>query len=204
MIDKLVRSVWFVALVGLSPDAMASIVSPAMGIGFEFGGEKIVDVVYTDGSRSDIESGRGLYLNGGLVINISETTPHTFETQVTAGYKFTSTKQASNGEVSFNRWPIELLTFYRNTERYFRFGGGVTYQVSNELKGTNAAVAATASFKNATGLVLEADWFLGPQHDLVVGARYTVISYQAQSSPSPTISANSVGLVMTFVWPERP
>ena len=201
MIRKFVASILF-TLIGYLPAASASIVSPAMTLGAEFGGEKIVDVVYADGSRSDIEAGRGLFLSGGVVINLSETIPHTFETQLTAGFKFTSTKQASNGEVSFNRWPIELLTFYRNTERYFRFGGGVVYQVSNELKGTNAAANATASLKNATGLVLEVDWFVGAQHDLVVGARYTAISYQAQNSSS--VSGNSYGLVMTFVWPERP
>ena len=54
-----------------SESAQAVKVSKAIGLGMDFGGDKLVDVVYTDGSRSDIEAGRGVIINGGLIIDFS-------------------------------------------------------------------------------------------------------------------------------------
>lgn len=183
-----------------SESAQAVKVSKAIGLGMDFGGDKLVDVVYTDGSRSDIEAGRGVIINGGLIIDLSQTQPHTFETQMTFGWKFTSTKQAANGEVSFYRWPVELLSFYRNTDKKFRVGAGITYQFGNELKGTKEAAAASTTFNNATGWIVEAGYFVGAENNLVFSVRHTAISYQPVNSTA-SVSAASTGFGMTYWVP---
>ncbi len=179
--------------------SQAAKISPLIGAGIEFGGDKLVDVTYTDGSKSGIEAGRGLLLVGGVVVNLFETTPHTFETQASVGIKWTSTKEATNGSVDFFRWPIELLGFYRNTENNFRLGGGPVYQFGNELKGSKDAAIASSKFKNAVGLVIEGDYFVGSRKNMGLGLRFTSIKYQAETLPI-TVSANTLGFNFSYLW----
>ncbi len=184
----------------ISQNANAFKVTKALGLGLDFGGDKLVDVTYTDGSKSDIEAGRGVILNAGLVFDLSRTQPHTFETQLTFGWKFTSTKQASNGEISFYRWPVEIMSFYRNTEKRFRVGLGLTYQFGIEVKGTKEAALASAMFKPATGWIVESGYFVSSEENLFLSVRHTSISYQPQISGG-FINASSTGFGMTFLVP---
>lgn len=177
----------------------AAKVSPLFAGALEFGGDKLVDVTYSDGSKSNIEAGRGIILAGGAVVNFTETTPHTFEVQGTFGIKWTSTKQATNGEVDFYRWPLELLSFYRNTENNFRLGGGVTYQLGNELKGSKDASAISTKLKNALGFVVQGDYFIGAASNMALGLRYTTIQYETENFGG-SASGNSFGLSFTYFW----
>lgn len=184
----------------ISSYAHALKLSPLVTSAIEFGGDKLIDVTYSDGSKSNIEAGRGIILGGGVDIDLSETKPHTFEAQATLGIKWTSTKQASNGEVDWYRFPLEILSFYRNTEKDFRVGGGLTYQFGNELKGSKDASTASTRFDNATGFVVEGDYFVGAEKNLVVGLRYTAISYQAQIPGATSVSGNSFGVNLNYFW----
>lgn len=187
-------------MLSFSATSNAAKFSPVFTSALEFGGEKLVDVTYSDGSKSNIEAGRGIIIGGGMDIDLTETKPHTFEAQATLGVKWTSTKQATNGEVDWYRFPIELMSFYRNTEKDFRVGAGITYQFGNELKGSKDASNASMKFDNSTGFVLEGDYFVGTEKNLVVGLRYTAISYKAQTSGSSSISGNSFGISLNYFW----
>lgn len=185
----------------LATTANAAKISPIFTSAIEFGGDKLIDVTYTDGSKSNIEAGRGIILAGGAVINLTETTPHTFELQTTFGIKWTSTKQATNGEVDWFRWPLEVMSFYRNTEKDFRGGAGIVYQFGNELKGSKEASNASTKFDNSTGLVVEGDYFFGPEKNMMIGLRYTAISYKPLITGASSVSGNSVGVSFNYVWP---
>lgn len=187
-------------MLSFSATANAAKFSPVFTSALEFGGDKLVDVTYTDGSKSNIEAGRGIIIGGGVDIDLTETKPHTFEAQATLAVKWTSTKQATNGEVDWYRFPIELMSFYRNTEKDFRVGAGITYQFANELKGSKDASNASMKFDNATGFVLEGDYFVGTEKNLVVGLRYTSISYKPQVSGSSSVSGNSFGINLNYFW----
>lgn len=199
---KLITKIAAIFLLTLaSPLANAAKLSPVFTSGIEFGGDKLVDVTYSDGSKSNIEAGRGIILGGGIDIDLSETKPHTFEAQAKVAIKWTSTKQATNGEVDWYRFPVEILSFYRNTEKDFRIGGGLTYQFGNELKGSKDASNASMKFDNATGFVLEGDYFFGGQEkNWVVGLRYTAINYQAQTAGASSVSGNSFGMNLNYFW----
>jgi hypothetical protein len=189
------------ATLALAPKIVfATSMTPLFTSAIEFGGDKIVDVTYSDGSTSTIEAGRGVLLGGGLLFDLSPGHPHSFEGQATLAIKWTGTKAASNGEVDWYRFPIELLGFYHNEEKSFRVGAGLTYQVGNEVKGTQAVSGVAMKFDNATGYVIEADYFLGQEKNMVIGARYTGISYKAQTSDAVTINGNSFGVNFNYFW----
>lgn len=180
--------------------AEATKIRPAFTSALEFGGDKLIDITYSDGSKSSIEAGRGIVFGGGVNIDLSETVPHTFEAQLTAAIKWTSAKEAKNGNVDWYRFPLELISFYHNTERNYRLGGGLTYQIANELKGSGDAAAAAMKFDNGAGYVLEGDYFFGEKKDLILGVRYTGINYRAQNAASSTINGSSWGIAFNYVW----
>ncbi len=179
----------------------AAKLSPVFTSALEFGGDKLIDVTYSDGSKSNIEAGRGIILGGGVNIDLTETKPHTFEAQATLGVKWTSTKQATDGSVDWYRFPLELISFYRNTEKDFRIGGGLVYQFGNELKGSKDASNASAKFDNSTGYVIEGDYFLGTEKNMSIGLRYTGISYNPRISGAGAVNGNSYGFNFNFFWP---
>ncbi len=178
--------------------AGAAKLSPVLTGALEFGGDKLVDIVYSDGTTGEIQAGRGFLLGGGLNIDLSETKPNTFEAQLTVGVKWTGSKKASNGEVDWLRFPIELLSFYRNTDRNFRLGAGVTYHFGNKVTGSKDVSSISTKFDNATGFVLEADYVFGAERVAVVGVRFTKINYQAQIPGAPVVSGNSVGINFNY------
>jgi hypothetical protein len=179
--------------------AQAMNVSPLVMTGLEFGGDKLVSAHYSDGSTSDIQAGRGIVLAGGAVIDLTETAPHAFEAEATLGVKWTSTKAATNGEADWWRWPIEILSFYHNTEKHFRAGAGISYQIGNSLKGSKDASSLTTRFQNAAGIVFQGDYFVGEKNNVGLGLRYTLIQY-SQAGSSNSVNGNSLGLEMTYCW----
>lgn len=78
------------------------------GMGLTLGGDKIASVTYTNGSESDINAGHGVQPSGGIDYRWSET----FSMQMSIGYNV-SGAFADNGDVSFSRWPIEVLGYLR-------------------------------------------------------------------------------------------
>ncbi len=203
MVGSTMRVSFGFALVTLFPFAAnAADISPFFSAGLEFGGDKLVDITYSDGSNSDIRAGRGILLSGGAVFVLSDTAPHRFELQPSLGIKWTGVKEAENGSVDFYRFPIEVLSFYRNTDSHFRIGGGVTYQVRNELKGTKDAALASTRFENALGLVLQGDFMVGKHRNMGFGLRYTAIKYEPKVG-GDSVNGSSIGFIFTFVFPSR-
>jgi len=91
------------------------------------------------------------------------------------------------------------MSFYHNTEKHFRLGAGITYQFSNELKGSKDASAASAKFKNASGFVVEGDYMAGIERTMTLGLRYTVISYATENFGG-SVNGNSFGFNFTHFW----
>ncbi len=195
------RQLFFTVTIFLfAQNCLAARISPLFNSAIEFGGDKLIDVTYTDGSKSNIEAGRGIIIGGGALFDLTETKPHAFELQTTLGIKWTSTKQATNGIVDWYRFPLEILSFYRNTEKDFRIGGGLVYQFGNELNGSKDASAASMKFDNATGFILEGDYFIGAEKNMVIGLRYTSISYNPQLSGGSSVNGNSFGMSFNVFW----
>jgi hypothetical protein len=90
------------------------------------GGDKLVRVDYKNGETSNIKAGDG----GMLAIGVLWTRKQ-FELQSTLGY-YADSAPASNGDASFTRLPIELMSFWRYKQ--FRIGGDINRHFNPKLK----------------------------------------------------------------------
>lgn len=170
--------------------AEAAEVRPLFKAGFDFGGDTMVTAVFTDGSTQTIKANEGLYLGGGAAI-VNEA--RDWEFHLTLAYKFTMI-DASNGDVEWTRFPLEALAFYRFQK--VRLGGGLAYHISPRLEGTGVIGGLDVKFKNAAGLVVQADWLITDA--LAAGLRYTVLEYDAKAPVSGKFKSDGLGL--TFSW----
>ena len=190
------------ALAALAAPAYAVDVRPAFKVGAELGGDTLVSV-QTNGGGSDtrkLSAGQGLFLGGGASI-LSDAKD--LEGEVMLSYKFAGVS-AQNGDINWSVLPLDALLFYRMPN--FRFGGGLTFHINPTLKGSGDASGLQANYKNAAGVVLQADYMFGEK--IKLGLRLTGIKYKAdtvssasnlQGNPTPATNpkAGSIGVVFT-------
>jgi hypothetical protein len=163
----------------------AAEIRPLLVAGLDFGGDKMLTVVFDDGDTQDIKANDGFYLGGGLVVIDAE---RRMEYQFTAALKY-ALIDAENGEVEWTRFPIEALAFYRFAR--VRLGGGLTYHVSPRIETSGAVGNPDVKFKNALG-VLQADWLITEK--IALGGRYTVLEYHAKGDFSGSAKSNGFGI----------
>lgn len=164
-----------------------------MSLGLDAGGEKIVDANYS-GSHYELSAGSGVSLLLGLITDLSETRPHSFELQTLIGLKSSNKSVSNSGSVKWNRYPFEILSFYKNMDNRWRMGLGAVYQFSNELEGKDQAAGASMKFKNSLGSVIQFDYFLDDFYSASFGLKYTQISYSPESPGLNSISSNTWGM----------
>lgn len=170
--------------------AQAADIRPLFNAGFDFGGDTMVSAVFTDGSTETIKANEGVYLGGGAAII---TDARDWEFHVTLGYKFTMI-DATNGDVEWTRFPLEVLAFYRFQKA--RLGGGLAYHLNPKLEGSGVVGGLNVEFKNAAGAVLQADWLVTDA--LALGIRYTALEYDAKGPFTGSAKSNGVGV--SFSW----
>jgi len=177
-------------LLGTASAAHATDVRPMIKAAADFGGDTLVTVVFTDGSRASIKANELLSLGAGVsIVNQAGD----IEAEVSLSYKF-ALISASNGDVTFSRWPIDALVFYRLPE--LRLGGGLTYHINPKLSGSGVASGLDASFDDALGLLLQADYRVTPKINL--GIRYTSLDYKLHvGGATATARSNGVGVVFS-------
>jgi hypothetical protein len=177
-------------------------VRPTFNAGAELGGDTLISVSASGGGSDTkkLTAGQGLFLGAGASI-LSDAKD--LEGEVTLSYKFAGIT-AQNGDITWSVLPLDALLFYRIPN--FRFGGGLTFHLNPTLKGSGAASGLQANYKNAAGLVLQADYMFGEK--IKLGLRLTGIKYKAdsvssasglQGNPTPASNPNagSVGVVFT-------
>jgi hypothetical protein len=145
-------------------------------LGGQVGGEKLLEVSYNDGSTSSLDTGAGLVVAAGGVLEPFGGRTHVPQLQATLGFNYASLPYASNAGASWVHWPLELLAFYSHRPSNLRIGGGIQYQLGIELRGEGALSSASTPFENSLGWVVQGDWRLA---DLVsFYLRYTFIDYR--------------------------
>jgi hypothetical protein len=125
-----------------------------IGAGLTGGGETLLSVTYTDGHTEKIRSGGLVAIHAGGEYRFNETT----SLQAVFGYHIDDSSSADNGSVRFSRYPLEFLGHYQVADQW-RLGGGLRVVTNAKLKGTGVASNVDAKFDNATGVVLEAEYF---------------------------------------------
>jgi hypothetical protein len=160
-----------------------------VNIGYGAGGDTLASVQMSDGSVQSIKAGKGLTLKGGVEFWVGQQA--TF--QVSAAYQVDDTS-ATNGNVTFSRWPIEGLLFW-NLSDQVRVGGGLRKATSAKLKGSGVASGfGTYLLESSTGIVLEGEYLFTPRAGITL--RYVKESFTVNGGPS--ISGDHVGMGLNY------
>lgn len=163
---------------------------------FNAGAEELANLTFSDGSTQTVKTGNGLSLSVSGAISLLEQFAHQAVLQANFGVKYSTMQPAENADLSYTRWPLELLAFYHYSPYRLRFGGGVAYVLSNALKGSGAASNLDIVFKPALGWVIQSDFFW---NRFGVGARYTMVDFVVKDSGRP-VAANTFGIQISYLY----
>lgn len=161
-------------------------------LGYEMGGDEVVEVAYTDGSSESINGGDGFFLNVGSLTEL--TNEGDWQLGFSVGFKYRGII-ASNGDISLVRFPLEA-TIYKDLNEH-RFGVGAVYHSGITLDGSGEGSWVNDYSDDLTshvGLAVQYGYSFNPYWSL--GLRYTSIKY-ASSSLDKDIDASSGGLIVS-------
>ena len=158
-------------------------------LGLEYGGEKVVEFEYEDGSTPDVTAGGGLLLSVGGALGVWNRGAHSVDAQLSAGLKYRTIPPASNQEVTWLRFPVEGLLFYRMPNG-FRVGAGATVHLRNRIEADGDALSGNVEFKNTPGFLVQAEYL---RNNLGFDLRYTALEYELNGDAG-TVGASSIGV----------
>ena len=161
------------------------------GLGASFGGDNLATAVYTNGNKQDIKAGSGVYFTAGTNYRVNPA----FSLQASINFHVDDT-HANNGNIKFQRFPIELLAYYHFNEQ-FRLGGGVRYVSSAKLSSGGVAAGLDVEFDNTTSGVVEGEYFFTPQIGMKL--RYVKESFKA-ARVRGDIKADHVGISANYYF----
>jgi hypothetical protein len=164
-----------VAPAPLSQAAPAKQMHFLLGTGLTFGGDKLATAEYENGGSIDIRAGSMIAVVAGVDYRVTQE----FSLQATFGYHFDNAS-ASNGDIRFERFPIEVLAYYQTAPKW-RVGAGARYISSPKLKSSGAADIGDFSFDNTVGAVIEAEYMISPK--VGIKMRYVNEKYEISGVP---------------------
>ena len=185
----------FLAVLSLAAAANAQ--SPVRGVfrvGLENGGEKVLQFEYSDGTTPDVPAGGGLLITGGLAGSMFERGGHALDAQVSAGLKYRTIPPATNQDVTWLRFPVEGMLFYR-TPVGLRFGAGAAVHLHNVMAASGAVVNDRVSFRNKPGMLLQTEYV---RRNWAFDLRYTAMTYEVESGGTGDVGASSFGVGASF------
>ena len=180
------------------PASTASAQRPVHGIirvGGEYGGDKLLEFEYEDGSTPDVTAGGGLLLSLGAGAQLARLGSGFLDAQVAAGFKWRTIPPADNQDANWIRFPVEGLLFYRFPAG-FRLGAGATVHLANTFKSSGAVLNDKVEFENTPGVVVQAEYIRG---NVSFDLRYTMLEYEVKSNGA-TVDASSIGVGIGFVF----
>lgn len=152
-----------------------------VGGGFTFGGDTLATVQYDpadDGpDNAKVHAGGLIAINAGVEVQFTDMV----SAQALVGYHF-DRANGSNGNVRFERYPLELLGHFRVTD-WFRVGGGLRYTGAAKLRasGVGSQFAVNEDFKPAFGSVIEGEFF--PMQSFGIKLRYVSEKFRSKTFP---------------------
>ena len=162
---------------------------PLIGLGLTFGGDKVDEARYTDGTTAKITAGSLAQVYVGFEARFEQMTA-----QINVGYHF-QRANATNGSLSFERYPVEMLAHYKLTPQW-RIGGGVRRISEAKLNGSGVASGRDLKLGASTGPVLEAEYLFSPNSGLK--ARVAKDSYTL--STGREVDGSHFGVMWTYYF----
>lgn len=154
----------------------------------DYGGDKVGEFQYSDGSTPDVIAGGGLLVTGGAAYTMMTRGLHSLDAQVNLGLKYRTIPPANNQDATWLRFPVEGLLFWR-TPVGLRLGAGTTVHLHNVLSASGAVLNDRVEFENTPGVLLQAEYV---RRNVAFDLRYTSMQYSVANS-SGSIDASSIG-----------
>ena len=164
-------------------------------LGLEYGGDKVLEFEYEDGTTPDVTAGGGLVLTIGGGMQVAAMGRHMLDAQVNAGLKWRTIPAATNQDANWLRFPVEGLLFY-SLPSGFRFGAGPTVHLANALRMSGSVVDENVDVQTTPGFLVQAEYV---RRNLAFDVRYTALEYKLESNGG-TIDASSIGIGMSFLF----
>lgn len=158
-------------LSGVSYTTQAADVRGLFNMGYDFGGDTLVTVIYSDGTRESVDANKSLYFGGGVSLVWDKAS--TMETQLTLNYHFDETDPLANGGVKYSATSFDAVQIFNVNQA--SFGVGLTYHMSPKVTGTGV-VSGNVQFDDAVGMVFQVGFRLSDRS--TIGMRYTNIKYK--------------------------
>jgi hypothetical protein len=174
---------------------MAPAANPAparflLGMGLSGGGDELASARYTNGDTANIHAGGLVYFTAGVDYHFAPA----FALQATVNYHV-DRANAKNGDIKFERFPVELIGYYQPNPAW-RVGGGVRYTSSPKLSGSGFGSGLEVSFDNTTSAVVEAEYFTSPK----LGIKLRYVNETFKSRGYQDIDGSHVGLSANFYF----
>ncbi len=143
--------------------------------GFTYGGDKMIDSYYTDGTHATIKGGSMYYFGMGLDFPITDN----IHILTNGAYQLDCENGDNNTGAAFGRWAWEISPYYQASS--WKFGAGAIYHTAPKIRfDPSDGVSFDARFDPALG----ATAFVGyqiPNSQSWVELRYSYIEYKVTS-----------------------
>lgn len=185
----------------VSPTCLAMDAETVVALGYDQGGDRLLRVVFTDGSERTVRANQGVNLRLGAMFYHTEDL--TWQTQATVGMQYNQIK-ATNGAAEWRAYPVEGIFFYN--ANLIRLGLGATYQLNPHLRTTGVVSPYGAELNNALGWIVQAGFRPKKKQGLSVDMRYTFIRYSGSATYAGTpqhlsgVDGSSVGVYLTAIF----
>ena len=162
-----------------------------IGMGITGGGEEVATTEFTDGTSQKVTTGGLVQFTGGVEYRVNEQ----FSVQGNVGFHVDNST-ASNGDVHFRRYPIELIGYYHVSPQW-RVGGGVRHVTNVRVKSSGVIGGLDTEFDNTTGALGEVEYLFSP--NLGVKFRVARETYTV-SGTNFKVDGNHVGVFGNFYF----
>lgn len=161
--------------------------------GYTFGGDRVNQFQFADGSSSETTAGDGLHIGGGSLISANK---H-LQLQTSLNY-FIDYASADNGDMRIARFAFDLIPFFRNGKH--RIGAGLSVHINPTLFVEVNNQDTEVEFETSYGGAVEYGYQIDKKY--YIGLRATAMNYELTSSGSrfaeelgkTELEASNVGL----------
>jgi hypothetical protein len=162
---------------------------------FDFGGDRLVDVMWTDGESATLRAGQLITFAAGIGYRSNAS----WAIEATLGYKFDKVN-GSNGTIEFTRVPVDIIVSW--APGHHRLGGGPTVHLAPTFNcGASGLCDTKVVFDPAFGGVVQYAYLLKSANTgvgLDLGVRYSFIWYSGRGIP--TQNGSAFGFFFGFAW----
>jgi hypothetical protein len=170
-------------------------VRPLLGLGITGGGDTLANVQYEDDDNYKLHAGGLVAFTTGLELQFTPLV----SAQMLVSYHV-DRSSASNGNVRFERTPVEALGHFRLND-WFRLGGGARYTPNAKVRASGAGTqfALNEDFKPTWGSVIEGEF--SPTNSIGIKLRYVSEKFKSKTYPVlEDVDGSHVGVYFLYYF----